>query len=211
MKKRSSLLPLFEVRHSRIHGYGVFAARRIRKGTTVIEYLGDRVSHDEADARYEDKDPNDNHTFLFTVDSKTVIDGGVGGNDARYINHGCDPNCESTTQNKRIYVEAIRTIQPGEELAYDYQIERDAEDPPNVDEIFACRCGAARCRGSMLVAPKKAGKRRPAKAAAKKAVHRTTAKSGRKALRKAAARTKKSGRPPARTTRRARSSGHGGR
>jgi hypothetical protein len=156
-----------------------------------------------ADARYEDKDPNDNHTFLFTVDSKTVIDGGVGGNDARYINHGCDPNCASTTQNKRIYVEAIRTIQPGEELAYDYQIERDAEDPPNVDEIFACRCGAARCRGSMLVAPKKAGKRRPAKAAAKKAAHRTTAKSGRKALRKAA--------PPARTTRRARPSGRGGR
>jgi hypothetical protein len=211
MKKRASLLPLFEVRHSRIHGYGVFAARRIRKGTTVIEYLGDRVSHDEADARYEDKDPNDNHTFLFTVDSKTVIDGGVGGNDARYINHGCDPNCASTTQNKRIYVEAIRTIQPGEELAYDYQIERDAEDPPNVDEIFACRCGAARCRGSMLVAPKKAGKRRPAKAAAKKAAHRTTAKSGRKALRKAAGRTKKSGRPPARTTRRARPSGRGGR
>src|SRR5580704_3547261 len=150
--------PLFEVRHSPIHGYGVFAARRIRKGTTVIEYLGDRVSHDEADARYEDKDANDNHTFLFTVDSKTVIDGGVGGNEARYINHGCDPNCTSTTQNKRIYVEAIRTIQPGEELAYDYQIERDPEDPPNVDEIFACRCGAAKCRGSMLVARKKAGK-----------------------------------------------------
>jgi hypothetical protein len=207
MKKRARLLPLFEVRHSRVHGYGVFAARRIRKGTTVIEYLGDRVSHDEADARYEDKDPNDNHTFLFTVDSKTVIDGGVGGNDARYINHGCDPNCASTTQNKRIYVEAIRTIQPGEELAYDYQIERDAEDPPNVDEIFACRCGAARCRGSMLVAPKKAGKRRPAKAAAKKAVRRTTAKSGRKALPKASGRTK----PAARTTRRARPSGNGGR
>jgi SET domain-containing protein len=75
----------------------VFAARRIRKGTTVIEYLGDRVSHAQADARYEDKDPNDNHTFLFTVDAKTVIDAGVDGNEARYINHGCDPNCESTT------------------------------------------------------------------------------------------------------------------
>ncbi len=155
MKKRASRRPLFEVRHSPIHGYGVFALRRIRKGTTVTEYLGDRVTHEEADARYEDKDPNDNHTFLFTVDSKTVIDGGVGGNDARFINHGCDPNCESTAQNKRIYVEAIRTIQPGEELAYDYQIERDPDDPPNVDVIFACHCGAARCRGSMLVAPKK--------------------------------------------------------
>src|SRR6202022_4252861 len=167
MKKRAGRPPLFEVRHSRIHGYGVFAARRIRKGTTVAEYLGDRVSHEEADTRYEDKDPNDNHTFLFTVDSKTVIDGGVGGNDARFINHGCDPNCESTTQNKRIYVEAIRTIQPGEELAYDYQIQRDPEDPPNVDEIFACRCGAAKCRGSMLVARKRPRKKAAAEAAKK--------------------------------------------
>ena len=116
--------------------------RRIRKGTTVIEYLGDRVSHEQADARYEDKDPNDNHTFLFTVDAKTVIDAGVNGNEARYINHGCDPNCESTTMNKRIFIEAIRTIQPGEELSYDYQIQRDSDDAPNVDEIFACRCGA---------------------------------------------------------------------
>jgi hypothetical protein len=180
MKKRTTL-PLFEVRHSPIHGYGVFALRRIRKGTTVTEYLGDRVSHDEADSRYEDKDPNDNHTFLFTVDSRTVIDGGVGGNDARYINHGCDPNCESTTLNKRIYVEAVRTIQPGEELAYDYQIERDPEDPPNVDEIFACRCGAVKCRGSMLVAPKK-----PRKKPAKKRAAKTSKKKGRASLRGAA-------------------------
>jgi len=207
MKKHASRLPLFEVRHSRVHGYGVFAARRIRRGTTVIEYLGDRVSHDEADARYEDKDPNDNHTFLFTVDSKIVIDGGVRGNEARFINHGCDPNCASTTQKKRIYVEAIRTIQPGEELAYDYQIERDPGDPPNVDEIFACRCGAEKCRGSMLVARKRPGKRRPAKAAAKKAAGRTTAKAGRKtarkAARKAAHRPRKSDQSPARATRRA--------
>jgi uncharacterized protein len=159
--------PLFEVRHSPIHGYGVFARRRIRKGTTVIEYLGDRVSHAQADARYEDKDPNDNHTFLFTVDAKTVIDAGVNGNEARYINHGCDPNCESTTVNKRIFIEAIRTIQPGEELAYDYQIQRDSDDAPNVDQVYACRCGAKNCRGSMLEAPKKS--RKPARRAPKRA------------------------------------------
>jgi hypothetical protein len=176
MKKRTTP-PLFEVRHSPIHGYGVFALRRIRKGTTITEYLGDRVSHEEADARYEDKDPNDNHTFLFTVDSKTVIDGGVGGNDARYINHGCDPNCESTTLQKRIYVEAIRTIQPGEELAYDYQIGRDPEDPPNVDDIFACRCGAVKCRGSMLVARKKP-RSKPAAKPAGKAAGKAVAKRG---------------------------------
>jgi SET domain-containing protein len=167
-KPRAKPQPLFEVRHSPIHGHGVFALRRIRKGTTITEYLGDRVSHAEADARYENKAPDDNHTFLFTVDSRIVIDGGVGGNDARFINHGCDPNCESTTQNKRIFVEAIRTIQPGEELAYDYQIQRDPEDPPDVDLIFACRCGAVKCRGSMLVSRRKPARRKPARAKTRK-------------------------------------------
>jgi len=168
--------PMIEVRHSPVHGHGVFALRRIRRGTTVIEYLGERVTHEEADDRYSDKDPADNHTFLFTVDAKTVIDGGVQGNDARFINHGCDPNCQSTTRNKRIYIEAIRTIQPGEELAYDYQIDRDGDDPPDVDEVFACRCGAAKCRGSMLVARKKPRKKplkkRPETAAATSAKRR---------------------------------------
>jgi SET domain-containing protein len=146
--------PLFEVRHSRIHGYGVFALRRIRKGTMVIEYLGDRVSHTLANERYEHKDPKDGHTFLFTVDAKTVIDAGVDGNEARFINHGCDPNCQTVNTNKRIFIEALRTVQPGEELAYDYQIQRDDDDPADVDVTFACRCGAKSCRGSMLEAPK---------------------------------------------------------
>jgi SET domain-containing protein len=198
--------PMFEVRHSPVHGYGVFALRRIRKGTLIMEYIGERVSHDEADSRYENKDPNDNHTFLFTVDSKTVIDGGVGGNDARYINHGCDPNCESSYQDKRIFVEAVKTIQPGEELAYDYQIERDPDDPPNVDQIFACRCGAEKCRGSMLVARKKPRKKsgkkqaaarasnRPAKKAVKKAVKKATKKHTKKAARKSATARSRRGR-----------------
>jgi hypothetical protein len=171
-KKRARRPPMIEVRHSRIHGHGVFALRRIRRGTTVIEYLGDRVSHEDADARYENKDPKDNHTFLFTVDSKTVIDGGVNGNDARYINHGCDPNCQSTSAGKRIFIEAIRTIRPGEELAYDYQIQRDADDAPDVDTIFACHCGADRCRGSMLEASKTPRKRKAARRPAGRAAKR---------------------------------------
>ena len=141
---------LIEVRASPLHGMGVFALRRIRKGTRVIEYLGERVSHAEADRRYEDKDPSDNHTFLFIVDARTVIDAGVDGNEARFVNHGCAPNCESVIENRRVYIEALRTIEPGEELTYDYQIQREADDPPDVDEVFACRCGAAACRGSML-------------------------------------------------------------
>jgi hypothetical protein len=146
---------MIEVRNSPIHGAGVFALRRIRKGTVIVEYLGDRVSHEEVDERYADKLETDSHTFLFTVDSKIVIDAGRNGNEARFINHACDPNCESAIKNKRVFIEAIRTIQPGEELNYDYAIGRDPDDAPNVDEIFACRCGAANCRGSMLEPRKK--------------------------------------------------------
>jgi len=146
---------MLRVRRSRLHGRGVFALRRIRKGTRVLEYLGDRVSHDEADDRYSHKPLEDNHTFLFIVNRSTVIDGGANGNDARYINHSCDPNCESLIEDRRVFIEAIRTIQPGDELTYDYQIGRDKEDPANVDEIYACRCGARSCRGSMLWPPKR--------------------------------------------------------
>jgi SET domain-containing protein len=146
---------LLRVRRSRVHGRGVFALRRIRRGTRVIEYLGDRVSHKEADRRYELKDSEDSHTFLFIVDRGVVIDGGAHGNDARFINHGCDPNCESVIDDRRVFIEVIRTIRPGEELTYDYQIGRDRTDPPNVDEVFACRCGAEKCRGSMLWPPMK--------------------------------------------------------
>ena len=145
--------PLFELRRSPVHGLGAFALRRIRKGTRIVEYLGERVSHQEADRRYETKDANDAHTFLFIVDSKTVIDAGVRGNEARFFNHSCDPNCESVTEKRRVFIEALRTIEPGEEMTYDYQIQREADDPPGIDEVFACRCGARECRGTMLWPP----------------------------------------------------------
>ncbi len=192
---------LVEVRNSSVHGLGVFALRRIRKGTRVIEYLGERISHKEADRRYDLKEARDNHTFLFIVDSRTVIDAGVNGNEARFINHTCGPNCESVTQNRRVFIEAIRTIESGEELAYDYQIEWDPQDPPDIDEIFACRCGSAECRGTMLwPGPEDRGKKQPtrkakkkvarkdAKRAAQKAGKKSGKKSGRKSLPRRAAR-----------------------
>jgi hypothetical protein len=141
---------LLEVRNSAIHGHGVFALRRIAAGARIIEYAGDRISHAEADRRYEDRPDDDNHTFLFIVDKRTVIDAGVGGNEARFINHACDPNCETVIENRRVFIEAVRDIEPGEELKYDYQILRETDDPPNVDEVWACHCGAATCRGTML-------------------------------------------------------------
>jgi uncharacterized protein len=141
---------MLKVRRSAVHGMGAFATRRIAKGTRVIEYLGERIGHREANRRYAQKTPNDNHTFLFVVDRGIVIDAGIEGNDARFINHGCDPNCESVIEDRRVFIDALRTIYPGEELKYDYSIPRDREDPPNVDEVFACHCGGEQCRGTML-------------------------------------------------------------
>jgi SET domain-containing protein len=151
--------PLIEVRESPLHGLGVFARQRIRQGTRIIEYLGERVSHTEADQRYEHKDAADAHTFLFIVDARTVIDAGVDGNEARFINHGCEPNCESVIEGRRVYIDAVCAIEPGEELTYDYQIQREPDDPPDVDTIFACHCGSARCRGSMLWPPRRSAAR----------------------------------------------------
>jgi uncharacterized protein len=152
--------PLIEVRNSPLHGLGVFALRAIPKGARVIEYLGERVSHAEADRRYEDKSEDDNHTFLFIADDTTVIDAGVDGNDARFVNHACEPNCESVIEDSRVFIEAIRAIVPGEELTYDYQIQREASDPPDIDAVFACRCGQPGCRGTMMWPPKKRAPRR---------------------------------------------------
>jgi hypothetical protein len=167
---------LIEVRRSGVHGLGVFAAKSIAKGTRIIEYVGERVSHDEADRRYEEKDANDSHTFLFIVDSKTVIDAGTDGNDARFFNHSCDPNCESTVEKKRVFIEAVRDIEAGTELTYDYQIYREDGDPENIDEVFACRCGFPNCRGTMLWPPEP---KKPRKKAKKKAVAKAGAKSKR--------------------------------
>jgi len=167
-RKAKEQAPLFKVRRSKIHGHGVFALRNIKKGTRIVEYVGERITHAEADKRYENHDENDNHTFLFVVDRRTVIDAGVGGNDARFINHGCDPNCESEIEQGRIFIDAIKDITPGEELNYDYQIGREENDPPNVDEIYACRCGAAKCRSTMLYPAKRPKPRKRKKKAAKK-------------------------------------------
>jgi hypothetical protein len=162
------------VRNSPVHGYGCFARKFIPKGTRIIEYLGERLSHKEADKRYEDSDPNDNHTFLFIADRKTVIDATRGGNESRFINHSCDGNCTSETEKGRVFVDAIKDIQKGEELGYDYQIPRDKEDPPNVEEIFACRCGSPKCRGHMLWPPKRPKAKKKAKKKARKKVAKTS-------------------------------------
>jgi uncharacterized protein len=199
--------PYVAVRESEIHGRGVYASRRIRKGTRIIEYVGDRISHDEADARYDAKPADDGHTFLFVVDDDLCIDAGIGGNAARFINHKCDANCETVIEDRRVFIEAIRTIEPGEELGYDYQLTWESTDDPEELKLYACRCGAADCRGTMLDRESLDAKRRKEKAKRKKqAQARTTAAS--KAAKRPATVARK-GRKPASTKPVARNAGRG--
>lgn len=156
----------FDVRQSGIQGKGAFANRKIRKGQRIIEYTGERISNDEADERYDETNMRRHHTFLFTVTPRIVVDGAVNGNESIYINHSCDPNCEAVIEDRRIFIEAVRTIEAGEELAYDYQYERTGEDDDEMARFYKCLCGAPNCRGSIMKdkpAPrgkKKSGKRR---------------------------------------------------
>src|SRR3974390_38710 len=113
-------LPPIVVRRSRIQGRGVYASRDIAQGERIMEYTGARLSHEEAEKLCPDDEASPrHHTFLFAVDDGLVIDGGQGGNDARLINHSCDPNCEVEIIRRRVYIHALRDIAPGEELTYD--------------------------------------------------------------------------------------------
>jgi uncharacterized protein len=138
----------FTVRRSGIHGKGVFAATSIPNGTRIIEYKGMRMSEDAADEKYgDDESP---HTFLFLLDDKTVIDANRRGNSARWINHSCDPNCETNEVDGRLFIDAMRDIRRGEELTYDYKLIVDERYTPALKRLYACGCGARNCRGTIL-------------------------------------------------------------
>ena len=172
--KRASSQP-FEIRESPVHGRGAFATRRIPAGARVGEYTGERISTRKADARYADEQIESHHTFLFAVDARTVIDATREGGDVRFINHSCEPSCEAEVDDKRIFIVALRDIAVGEELFYDYALQREEEAGAEWAELYVCRCGTPTCRGTLLRAPEP--KKRPA-ARAKK-----TAAAGRRAAR----------------------------
>ena len=143
--------PFYAVRRSGIHGKGAFALRLIKKGSRVAEYKGEIIDWDEVHRRYPDDDEQgQNHTFLFEIDDEHAIDANVGGNSARWINHSCGPNCEAIGEGDRIFIEAIQTIRPGEELSYDYNIQLPERHTPAVKLRYRCCCGAEECRGTIL-------------------------------------------------------------
>ena len=163
MSKKPATAPSsrrIQTRRSGVHGKGVFAVQDIAAGETLIEYVGEIISWDEAQERHphDPKDPN--HTFYFHVDEDRVIDALHGGNSSRWINHSCDPNCEADEEDGRIFIKALRDIVAGEELNYDYGLVIDERYTPKLKAEYPCWCGAANCRGTLL-APKR-GPRAPA-------------------------------------------------
>jgi len=140
----------FIVRNSHIHGRGVFALRAIDKGERLMEYLGERITHAEADRRYAKEHENSPHTMLFAVNEKVVIDATREGNSARYVNHSCTPNCEAIEEDGRIFIETKKKIARGEELTYDYNLVLEERHTPALKKLHECFCGSRRCRGTLL-------------------------------------------------------------
>jgi SET domain-containing protein len=150
--------PAYEVRKSPIHGNGVFARRAIEAGERIIEYKGERITWDEAIERAHLKGGPVNHTFYFSLADGRVIDGGSHGNQARWINHACSPNCEAYEEDGRVFIHALRPITAGEELNYNYALIYDERHTPALKRLFECRCGTEGCTGTML-APKRRRKK----------------------------------------------------
>jgi SET domain-containing protein len=144
-------------RRSPIHGNGVFAAVDLPADVEIVEYRGRLMTHAQADRAYANTSDS-GHTFLFTLNDRYIIDANVDGNVARWINHGCAPNCRAVVEENqdgdrrrdRVLIETLRPIRKGEELTYDYGITLDERLTPRLKRIWACRCGAPECIGTML-------------------------------------------------------------
>jgi len=131
-----SLLPRLITRSSAIHAAGCFALEKIPKGTRLLEYEGERITKEEGDLRYEGRP----FTYLFGIGKGDIVIDGHGM--AMFVNHSCDPNCETDEIDGRVYISAIRDIKSGEEITYDYWLYDGDDDAP-------CHCGSRKCRGSM--------------------------------------------------------------
>ena len=150
------------IRSSAIHAAGCYTTTRIAKGRKVAEYTGPRLTKDEADKLYEGSPV----TYLFGLgDGSVVIDGHCM---AMFINHSCDPNCETEEIRGRVWIKAIRKIEPGEEITYDYCLYDGGED-----EAF-CNCGSKQCRGTMYSPTEVRRRKKTGKKKAKKKTRQRT-------------------------------------
>jgi uncharacterized protein len=162
---RAEASPLVVVKRSPIQGRGVFARAAIKKDARIVEYVGERLTPAVAEDRYDDEKMKRHHTFLFDA-GRVVIDATDEGNESRFINHSCNPNCYIEIEKSRVFIHAKRAIREGDELFYDYWYSTD--DSYTIEDlrrIYPCRCGAPKCRGT-LAAPKKKKRASRAKATA---------------------------------------------
>jgi SET domain-containing protein len=127
-----------KVGKSHIHGWGVFVAEPIPAWRDVIEYVGEIITPQECYQRVK----NGKETYAIELDRMRAIDGSVGGSGAEIINHSCSPNMRYRLAQNHIFVQSIRSIEPGEELTADYHFPRES---PKV----LCRCGSPNCRGTI--------------------------------------------------------------
>jgi uncharacterized protein len=150
---RSDRVRRVTVRKSSIHGRGVFALQAIPAGQRILEYRGEVTSWRRAAARYQ-RSGIAGHTFIFGLADGRVIDGSVGGNSARWLNHSCQPNCEAIEDEwGRVFIDALSDVTPGDELFIAYGLTIDSTVTPEVAADYACCCGTRRCTGSMLALP----------------------------------------------------------
>lgn len=140
-----------QVRVSPIHGCGLFAKKKIPKGTRILEYEGKRVKRKQIV-----KDAVKGLTsmiYVMGLDETMVIDGERNGNDSRFINHHCSPNCEVYFINDTPFIYAMQEIKKGEELTFDYHLSLITETPLTTKEKkdwFPCHCGSPVCRGTLI-------------------------------------------------------------
>lgn len=129
----------------------MFAQRSLVAGERVFEYKGEVISWRRAANRY--RQASTGHTFLFGLTDGRVIDGGRGGNSARWLNHACEANCTAFEIEGRVFIEAAIDITAGEELFISYALAIDDVRTDEVEEQYACHCGSRSCRGTMLGEP----------------------------------------------------------
>ena len=141
-----------QVRLSAVHGRGVFAVRALAAGERLFEYRGEVITWPEALERHPHDPSNPDHTFYFHIDDQHVIDGNVGGNSSRWINHACKPNCEADEVDGRVFIRTLHDVAAGEELFFDYALIYEGRHTAKLKKRFECRCGHAECRGTMLAA-----------------------------------------------------------
>ena len=122
---------MIEKRRSKIQGWGVYATQTISKNTRIIDYAGEKISN-QVSLKREARYIRGGHIWCFKLTNRTVIDAGVGGNLARFINHACRPNCWFEIAGRTIWIRASRRIRTGEELTYDYATVGE--------RIIPCRC-----------------------------------------------------------------------